>query len=188
VYVENLSKKVDSSTSGDSRSQALKGCHSIEKGFDLSHDLREIHCEFKDVSHMSQVDSLHNNEVSSNIKTKPISTSTNVKVVLDVSSRTLFVTPSIDITTADAIIQCDLDKDVSKDSNTRSNNMYLSDSMVVLSGLRSASGKRKSSTTNRVSNIQQPVTGATRQHVSSKYRSANKTHRGMSPMSSCVSS
>ena len=52
----------------------------------------------------------------------------------------------------------------------------LSDPKVVLSGLKSGSCKEKSSMTNGVNDIQQPVVGATRQNVSSKIRSANKTH------------
>jgi hypothetical protein len=102
-----------------------------------------------------------------------VGTSTDVKVVSDVSTRT--PTPSNDIITVDSAIQCDLDKDVSKDLNSCASNMHLlSDPKVVLSGLRSESCKEKSSTTNGVSDIQQPVEGATQQHVSSKIRSANK--------------
>jgi hypothetical protein len=84
--------------------------------------------------------------------------------------------------TIDSGIQCDLDNDVSKDLNSCANNMHLlSDPKFVLFGLRSESCKEKSSTTNGVSDIRQPVVGLTQQHVSSKIRSANKTHRGMYP-------
>jgi hypothetical protein len=174
-YVENLSMKVGTSKLCDSIPHEVKDFHSIEKGFDSSPDFREIHCEFKDVSNMSQVDGHHNT------KSKSTNTSTDVKIVSDVPTKTPSVTPPNDINIVDSAIQCDLDKGVSKDSITCANNMHLlSDPKVVLSGLRSESCKEKSSTTTRVSDIQQPVVRATHQNVSSKIRSANKTHRGMS--------
>ena len=171
-YVESLPMKVSPSKICDSIPHKVKE-HSIEKGFDSIPELKEIHYEGKDVSDMCQFEVPPNDEISSNTESKAISISTDVKVLSDVS-----IIPS-NIISVDFGIQCDLDNDVSEDLNYCANNMHLlSDPKVVLSGLKSGSCKEKSSTTNRVSDLQQPVVGATRQNVSSKNRSANKTHRG----------
>ena len=175
-----LPMKVGTTKFCDSIPHEVKDLHFIEKRFESVPELKEIHCEGKDVSHMYQVDSLHNDEVLHNTESKFIGTSTDVEIVSDVPTKTPIVIPSNTIT-VDFGIQCDLDNDVSKDLNTCANNMHLlSDSKVVMSGLKSESCKEKSSMTNGVIDIQQPVVGATRQNVSSKNRSANKTHRDMS--------
>ena len=64
--------KIGKSKLCDSIPHELKDFHSIEKGFDSSPDFREIHCEIKDVSHMSQFKVPHNDEVSSNTESKAI--------------------------------------------------------------------------------------------------------------------
>ena len=144
-YVESLPMKVDPSKICDLIPHEVKE-HSIEKRFDSVPDFKEIHCEGKDVSDMCQVEVPHNDEISSNIESKAISISTDVKVLSDVS-----IIPS-NIITVDSGIQCDLDKDVFEDLNSCANNMpLLSDSKVVMSGLKAESYKEKSCTTNRVS-------------------------------------
>jgi Putative peptidase (DUF1758). len=63
-YVESLPMKVSPSKVCDSIPHEVKE-HFIEKGFDSSPDLRETHCEVKDVSDMCQNEVLHNTEFKS---------------------------------------------------------------------------------------------------------------------------